>query len=129
VDQISRFGMDTSKRVFSFMVNVAEKVVRKKLRHKEMMALFQLAPTIIAIKACGGRTIGRASASRTLTHKRYVCNVFYRAASLFGVRETGDPRALLWWSYEPAGYGHTLTDRMVQQEADTRTPWKHSGRR
>jgi transposase len=57
VDQISRMGMDTSKHVFQLHgVNAAEKVVlRKKLRRKEMIAFFQnLAPTVIAIEACGG---------------------------------------------------------------------------
>jgi len=57
VDQIIRIGMDTSKHVFQLHgVNAAEKVVlRKKLRRKEMIAFFQkLAPTVIAIEACGG---------------------------------------------------------------------------
>jgi len=57
VDQISRIGMDTSKHVFQLHgVNAVEKVVlRKKLRRKEMIAYFQkLAPTVIAIEACGG---------------------------------------------------------------------------
>jgi transposase len=57
VDQISRIGMDTSKHVFQLHgVNAAEKVVlRKKLRRKEMIAFFKaLAPTVIAIEACGG---------------------------------------------------------------------------
>ena len=58
MDQIIRIGMDTSKHVFQLHgVNAAEKVVlRKKLRRKEMIAFFQkLAPTVIAIEACGGR--------------------------------------------------------------------------
>jgi Transposase and inactivated derivatives len=49
--------MDTSKQVFQLHgVNAAEKVVlRKKLRRQEMIAFFQkLAPTVIAIEACGG---------------------------------------------------------------------------
>jgi transposase len=49
--------MDTSKHVFQLHgVNAAEQVVlRKKLRRKEMIAFFQkLAPTVIAIEACGG---------------------------------------------------------------------------
>ena len=57
MDQIIRIGMDTSKHVFQLHgVNAAEKVVlRKKLRRKEMIAFFQkLAPTVIAIEACGG---------------------------------------------------------------------------
>jgi transposase len=48
--------MDTSKHVFQLHgVNAAEAVVlRKKLRHKEMVAFFEkLAPTVIAIEACG----------------------------------------------------------------------------
>jgi transposase len=56
VEQISRIGMDTSKRVFQLHgVNAAEVVVlRKKLRRKEMVAFFEkLAPTVIAIEACG----------------------------------------------------------------------------
>ena len=57
MDQISRIGMDTSKHVFQLHgVNAVEKVVlRKKLRRQEMIAFFQkLAPTVIAIEACGG---------------------------------------------------------------------------
>ncbi len=54
--QISRIGMDTSKHVFQLHgVNAAEiPVLRKKLRRKEMVAFFEkLAPTAIAIEACG----------------------------------------------------------------------------
>ena len=57
MDQISRIGMDTSKHVFQLHgVNAAEQVVlRKKLRRKEMIAFFEkLAPTVVAIEACGG---------------------------------------------------------------------------
>jgi transposase len=57
VDQVSRFGMDTSKHFFQLHgVNAAEvPVLRKKLRRKEIVAFFEkLAPTMIAIEACGG---------------------------------------------------------------------------
>ena len=56
VDQITRIGMDTSKHIFQLHgVNAAEApVLRKKLRRKDMVALFEkLAPTVIAIEACG----------------------------------------------------------------------------
>jgi transposase len=56
VEQISRIGMDTSKHIFQLHgVNAAEEpVLRKKLRRKEMFAFFEnLAPTVIAIEACG----------------------------------------------------------------------------
>jgi transposase len=56
VDQISRIGMDTSKHVFQLHgVNADEvPILRKKLRRKEMETFFQkLAPTVIAIEACG----------------------------------------------------------------------------
>ena len=56
MNQISRIGMDTSKHVFQLHgVNAAEAVVlRRKLRRKEMVAFFEkLAPTVIAIEACG----------------------------------------------------------------------------
>jgi transposase len=56
VDQVIRIGMDTSKHVFQLHgVNAAEApVLRKKLRRKEMVAFFEkLAPTVIAIEACG----------------------------------------------------------------------------
>ena len=56
VDQISRIGTDTSKHVFQLHgVNAAEApVLRKKLRRKEMAAFFEkLAPTVIAVEACG----------------------------------------------------------------------------
>src|SRR6202011_5968168 len=48
--------MDTSKHFFQLHgVNAAEKVVlRKKLRRKDVVAFFEaLAPTVIAIEACG----------------------------------------------------------------------------
>jgi len=56
VDEISRIGMDTSKHIFQLHgVNAAEApVLRKKLRRKDMVAFFEkLAPTTIAIEACG----------------------------------------------------------------------------
>ena len=56
MDQISRIGMDTSKHIFQLHgVNAAEApVLRKKLRRKEMVAFFEkLAPTMVAIEACG----------------------------------------------------------------------------
>jgi transposase len=56
VEQISRIGMDTSKHIFQLHgVNTAEEpVLRKELRRKEMFAFLEkLAPTVIAIEACG----------------------------------------------------------------------------
>src|SRR5678815_334311 len=56
MDQISRIGMDTSKHIFQlYGVNSVEvPVLRKKLRRKEMVTFFEkLAPTEIAIEACG----------------------------------------------------------------------------
>src|SRR4051794_38009584 len=56
VEQITRIGMDTSKHIFQLHgVNAAEvPILRKKLRRKEMVTFFQkLAPTVIAIEACG----------------------------------------------------------------------------
>ena len=53
---ISRIGMDTSKHIFQlYGVNAAEQpVLRKKLRRRDMVAFFErLAPTVIAIEACG----------------------------------------------------------------------------
>ena len=57
MDHIIRIGMDTSKHVFQLHgVNAAETVIlRKKLRRKDMITFFEkLAPTMIAIEACGG---------------------------------------------------------------------------
>ena len=51
MEQISRIGMDTSKRIFQLHgVNTAEEpVLRKKLRRKEMFTFLEkLAPTVIA---------------------------------------------------------------------------------
>jgi transposase len=51
-----RIGMDTSKHVFQLHgANAAEvPVLRKKLRRKEKVAFFKkLAPTVVAIEACG----------------------------------------------------------------------------
>ena len=73
MEQIIRIGMDTSKHVFQLHgVNAAEApVLRKKLRRKEMVAFFEkLAPTVIAIEACGARRavpaiIGHGCCSRS----------------------------------------------------------------
>ena len=57
MDHIIRIGMDTSKHVFQLHgVNAVETVVlRKKLRRRDMVTFFEkLAPTVIAIEACGG---------------------------------------------------------------------------
>ena len=56
MEQISRIGMDTSKHIFQLHgVNAAEApILRKRLRRKEMVTFFEkLAPTVIAIEACG----------------------------------------------------------------------------
>lgn len=55
--QISRIGMDTSKRVFQLHgVDASEQVViRKTLRRREVEAFFaELPPTVIGMEACGG---------------------------------------------------------------------------
>ena len=57
MEHICRIGMDTSKHFFQLHgVNTAEEpVVRKKLRRKDMIMFFEkLAPTVVAIEACGG---------------------------------------------------------------------------
>jgi transposase len=57
VEKIIRIGLDTSKHVYQLhgVDSAEEPVLRKKLRRKEMVAFFQkLAPTVIAIEACGG---------------------------------------------------------------------------
>lgn len=56
MDEVTRIGMDTSKRVFQLHgVNAAEQpVLRKKLTRAAMVSFFaRLAPTVIAIEACG----------------------------------------------------------------------------
>ncbi len=56
MEQISRIGMDTSKHIFQLhgVTAAEEPVLRKKLRRKAMVTFFEkLAPTVIAIEACG----------------------------------------------------------------------------
>ena len=56
MEHVIRIGMDTSKQIFQLHgVNAAEvPVLRRKLRRKDMVAFFEkLAPTVIAIEACG----------------------------------------------------------------------------
>ena len=56
MEQISRIGMDTSKHIFQLhgVTAAEEPALRKKLRRKEMVRFFEkLAPTVIAIEACG----------------------------------------------------------------------------
>lgn len=57
VEKITRIGMDTSKSIFQLHgVDTAENpVLRRKLTRREMVKFFEtLAPTVIAIEACGG---------------------------------------------------------------------------
>ncbi len=57
MEKIIRVGLDTAKHVYQLhgVDSAEEPVLRKKLRRKEMMAFFQkLAPTVIAMEACGG---------------------------------------------------------------------------
>jgi transposase len=57
VEKISRIGMDTSKQIFQLHgVDEAERVVlRRKLRRREVLEFFgELAPTVVAMEACGG---------------------------------------------------------------------------
>jgi transposase len=64
MEQISRIGMDTSKRFFQVHgANAAETVVlRKKLRRKEMVGFFEkLAPTVVGTKLAALPAIGRGS--------------------------------------------------------------------
>ena len=56
MEQITRIGMDTSKHIFQLhgVTAAEEPALRKKLRRKGMVTFFQqLAPTMIAIEACG----------------------------------------------------------------------------
>ena len=56
MEQITRIGMDTSKHIFQLhgVTAAEEPALRKKLRRKGMVTFFQqLAPTVIAIEACG----------------------------------------------------------------------------
>ena len=56
MEQITRIGMDTSKHIFQLhgVTAAEEPALRKKLRRKEMVTFFEkLAPTVIAIEACG----------------------------------------------------------------------------
>jgi transposase len=56
VEQVSRIGMDTSKHIFQLHgVDAAERpILRRKLRRRDMIAFFErLAPTRVAIEACG----------------------------------------------------------------------------
>ena len=56
MDQITRIGMDTSKRIFQLHgVNSAEQpVLRKRLSRSAVVTFFErLAPTVVAIEACG----------------------------------------------------------------------------
>lgn len=56
MEQIIRIGMDTSKHIFQLhgVTAAEEPVLRKKLRRKSMVTFFEkLAPTVIAIEACG----------------------------------------------------------------------------
>ncbi len=56
MEQITRIGMDTSKHIFQLhgVTAAEEPALRKKLRRNQMVRFFeQLAPTVIAIEACG----------------------------------------------------------------------------
>lgn len=54
--EITRIGMDTSKHIFQLhgVDGDEQPVLRRKLRRREMIAFFEkLAPTRVAIEACG----------------------------------------------------------------------------
>ena len=56
MNKVTRIGMDTTKHIFQFHgVDADERpVLRRKLRRREMTAFFErLAPTRVAIEACG----------------------------------------------------------------------------
>jgi transposase len=56
VDQITRIGMDTSKRFFQLHGVDAEDrpALRRQLTRAQMLTFFEkLAPTLVAIEACG----------------------------------------------------------------------------
>ena len=56
MEQITRIGMDTSKHIFQLhgVTAAEEPALQRKLRRKEMVTFFEkLAPTVIAIEACG----------------------------------------------------------------------------
>ena len=56
MNQISPIGIDTSKHIFQLygVDNAEMPFLRRKLRRKDMIAFFEkLAPTRIAIEACG----------------------------------------------------------------------------
>jgi transposase len=56
MEQITRIGMDTSKHIFQLhgVTAAEEPALRKKLRRNQMVRFFEkLAPTVIAIEACG----------------------------------------------------------------------------
>lgn len=56
MNEITRIGMDTSKHIFQLHgVDAAERpILRRKLRRRDMIAFFErLAPTRVAIEACG----------------------------------------------------------------------------
>jgi transposase len=80
VDKISRIGMDTSKQIFQLHgVDENERVLlRRKLRRKEVMVFFAgLAPTVVAIEACGGshhwaRELGRLGHAVKLIAPQFV---------------------------------------------------------
>ena len=71
MEQLIRIGMDTSKRVFQLHgVDAVERpVLKSKLRRGQVLEFFsKLAPTVVAIEACGSAHYW-ARALRTLGHE------------------------------------------------------------
>ena len=63
MDQIIRIGMDTSKRFFQLhgVDGEGRPVLRRQLTRAQVLPFFEkLAPTFVAMEACGRRIIGRA---------------------------------------------------------------------
>ena len=97
MSKISRIGMDTSKQIFQLHgVDEAERVVlRRKIRRKEVLALFAgLAPTVVGIEACGGSHYWARELRRLGHEVKLIAPQFVKPYVKRGKNDAADAEAL-----------------------------------
>jgi transposase len=97
VEKYSRIGMDTSKQIFQLHgVDEAERVVlRRKLKRREVLRFFsKLAPTIVALEACGGAHYWARELARLGHEVRLIAPQYVKPYVKRGKNDAADAEAI-----------------------------------